>query len=50
MNEAQRLRCLELAASLGVAPNQVMRYARIFASFVRIESPVSASNPSLSQL
>ena len=34
MNESQRLRCLELAASLKIAPDGVILYAHIFSQFV----------------
>lgn len=39
MNEAQRLRCVELAASLSIRPDQVMQYAETFARFIASGKP-----------
>lgn len=33
MNNAQRLRCVELAVSLPIRPDQVMQYAEMFTRF-----------------
>lgn len=34
MTEAQRMRCLELAAVLAVPPGEVLKYARLFETYV----------------
>ena len=33
MTKYERLRCLELATSIGAAPDEVMNYAKMFAQF-----------------